>query len=84
MREKTKIKSLRTEAASKIQLSKRCQEMLNSMEKTVTSKLVERTSKINTVHEVLTKKHYNQIRKEEREKEIEETMVSAMTDKLPE
>ena len=40
MREKTKIKSLKTEAASKIQLSKRCQEMLTSMEKTVTSKLV--------------------------------------------
>ena len=40
MREKTKIKSLRSEATNKVQLSKRCREMLNSMEKTVTDKTV--------------------------------------------
>lgn len=36
------------------------------MERTVTDKTVERTSKLNSVHVVLNKKHYNQMRKEER------------------
>ena len=84
MRDRTKLKSLRTEASSKTQLSLRCREMLSSMEKAFNGKQIERNDKINSIHEVINKKHFNVIRKEDREREIEEAMISAMTDKLPE
>ena len=49
-RDNTKLKSLRTEHTSKTFLSKKCKNLLESMERTVHHKFLERTSKIQSVH----------------------------------
>lgn len=59
LRDQTKLKSLRAEHTNKVTLSKQCRALLQSMEKTVHNKQQERTSKINSVHEVLNKKNSN-------------------------
>lgn len=56
MRESTKLKTLKTEHDSKLKLSKRCREMLDSVEKSVQVKQLERTTKIQSFCDVLSKK----------------------------
>lgn len=58
--------------------------MLQSIERTVTSKQNERTTKINSFYDVLNKRHQNLIKREERDSEIEEVMMRAMSEKLQE
>jgi hypothetical protein len=84
MRDSTKLRTLRTDHDSKIKLSRRCREMLESVEKTVYSTQIERTTKIQSFCDVLNRKQANRENREIREREIMETMISAMTDKLAE
>lgn len=60
MRDKTKLKTLRTDHENKIKLSKRCRAMLDTMGETVQHKQLERSSKIHSLHEVINKKQMNQ------------------------
>jgi hypothetical protein len=54
------------------------------VEKTVVGKQVERSSKINSLYEALGRKQDNIRKREEREREIEDVMVRAMSEKLQE
>jgi hypothetical protein len=55
-RDNTKLKSLKSEAFNKLKLGQSCRKMLESVEKTVVEKQRERSIKINSFHEVLSKK----------------------------
>jgi len=47
-------------------------------------KQYERTSKINTFYDALNRRHQNIVKREERDREIEEVMMKAMSEKLQE
>jgi hypothetical protein len=64
--DKAKIKTLKYDDFHKTQLSYKCRDMLQSVEKTVVGKQHERNSKLNTFYDALNKKHENLRRKEER------------------
>lgn len=54
-----KLKTLRQEEFNKTKISYRCKDMLESIEKTVTNKQNERTSKINSIYDALNRRHDN-------------------------
>lgn len=83
-KEGVKLRTLRQDEFTKTRLSSRCKDMLQSIEKTVISKQNERTTKINSFYDALNRKHENLRKREEREKEIEEVMMRAMSEKLQE
>lgn len=58
----TKLRSLRNEEFNKTRLSYRCKDMLQSIEKTVNHKQIERRSKINSFYDVLNRR-YDTLRK---------------------
>ena len=78
------MRTLRQEEFNKTKLSYKCRDMLQSIERTVASKQNERTTKINSFYDVLNKRHQNLIKREERDREIEEVMMNAMSEKLQE
>lgn len=63
-----KAKTLRQEEFTKTKLSYKCRDMLQSIERTVTSKQQERTTKINSFYDALNRRHQNLIKREERER----------------
>ena len=79
-----KLKTLRQEEFNKTRLSFRCRDMLQSVEKTVYKKKAERNSKINTFYDALNKREDNLRKREERDQEIQEVMMKAMSEKLQE
>lgn len=83
-KESIKLRTLRQEEFNKTKLSYKCRDMLQSIERTVASKQNERTTKINSFYDVLNKRHQNLIKREERDREIEEVMMNAMSEKLQE
>ena len=83
-KESIKLRTLRQEEFNKTKLSYKCRDMLQSIERTVASKQNERTTKINSFYDVLNKRHQNLIKREERDREIEEVMMNAMSEKQQE
>ena len=58
-KDKIKLKTLRQEDFSKNKLSYKCRDMLQSIERAVTSKQNERSNKINTFYDALNRRHQN-------------------------
>ena len=79
-----KARTLRQEDFNKTKLSFKCRDMLHSIERTVVNKQHERTGKINSFYDALNKRHQNTIKKDERDRDIEEVMMRAMSEKLQE
>ena len=52
-----KIRTLRQDDFNKTKLSYKCRDMLQSIERTVTSKQYERNNKINTFYDALNRRH---------------------------
>lgn len=69
-KEAVKLRTLRQEEFNKTKMSYRCRDMLESIERTVVSKQVERTSKINSLYEALGKRQETAQRREERGREL--------------
>ena len=63
-KDKIKLKTLRQEDFSKNKLSYKCRDMLQSIERAVTSKQNERSNKINTFYDALNRRHQNIIKRE--------------------
>ena len=61
-----KVKTLRQDDFNKTKLSYKCRGMLQSIERTVTSKQHERNNKIGTFYDALNRRHENIIKREER------------------
>jgi len=80
-KENVKARTLRQEEFTKTRINSQCRNMLQSIEKTVMQKQMQRTTKINSFYDVLNRKHDNQRKKEEREVEIEEVITRAMGEK---
>ena len=52
-----KVRTLRQDDFNKTKLSYKCRDMLQSIERTVTSKQYERNTKINTFYDALNRRH---------------------------
>lgn len=52
-----KVRTLRQDDFNKTKLSYKCRDMLQSIERTVTSKQYERNNKINTFYDALNRRH---------------------------
>ena len=74
-----KLRTLRQDDFNKTKLSFKCRDMLQSIERTVLHKQGERNNKINSFYDALNRRHQTIIKREEREKEIEEVMMKAMS-----
>lgn len=65
-KENIKLKTLRQDDFNKTKLSYKCRDMLQSIERAVTTKQNERTTKINSFYDALNRRHQNLIKREER------------------
>jgi hypothetical protein len=63
-KEAVKLRGLRQEEFNKTKMSYRCKDMLESIERTVAGKQAERTTKINSLYEVLGRRHETVVRRE--------------------
>lgn len=77
----SKFRVIKNEFETKINLKRRCRELLGSVEKEVRMKQIERTTKIQSFYDVLSRKQMGQHHREIRTREIEGVMIAAMTDK---
>ena len=56
-KDSVKVRTLRQDDFNKTKLSYKCRDMLQSIERTVTSKQYERNNKINTFYDALNRRH---------------------------
>ena len=83
-KDKIKVRTLKQDDFNKTKLNYKCRDMLQSVERTVIHKQYERTSKINTFYDALNRRHQNIVKRQERDREIEDVMMKAMSEKLQE
>jgi predicted transcriptional regulator len=83
-KDNVKVRTLRQDDFNKTKLSYKCRDMLESIERTVVNKQYERSTKINSFYDSLNRRHNNIVRREERDREIEDVMMKAMSEKLTE
>lgn len=69
-KEHVKARTLRHDEFNKTRITSQCKTMLQSIEKTVMQKQMQRTTKINSFYDVLHRKHDNLRKKNERELEV--------------